>query len=137
MDAATVLAQRLDVPDTAAECRRLASLEGMLAYIGMPECGNALLKGAFLLSRLAGTGQSGDTVFAEGTLLKVMGYSLGLAKTHVVVPEAKIFNVCGRKLMQLMDSPLPMVQRQAGVFEASEGPVRETCQAKRLINNLA
>eukprot|EP00439_Symbiodinium_sp_Y106_P045628 s3157_g5.t2 len=68
MDAATVLAQRLDVPDTAAECLR-----------------------------------------ALGSLATLSSQ------------RAKIFNVCGRKLMQLMDSPLPMVQRQA----------------KRLINNLA
>lgn len=68
MDAATVLAQRLDVPDTAAECLR-----------------------------------------ALGSLATLSSQ------------RAKIFNVCGRKLTQLMDSPLPMVQRQA----------------KRLINNLA
>jgi len=68
MDAATVLAQRLDVPDTAAECLR-----------------------------------------ALGSLATLSSQ------------RAKIFSVCGRKLTQLMDSPLPMVQRQA----------------KRLINNLA
>lgn len=60
LDAATILAQRLDVPDTAVECLR-----------------------------------------ALGSLATLSSQ------------RAKIFNVCGRKVLELLDSPLPMVQRQA------------------------
>jgi len=60
MDAATILAQRLDVPDSAAECLR-----------------------------------------ALGSLATLSGQ------------RAKIFSVCGRRALQMLDSPLPMIQRQA------------------------
>merc|ERR1712232_208886 len=60
MDAATILAQRLDVPDSAAEClRALGSLATLSAQ------------------------------------------------------RAKIYSVCGREVLQLLGSPLPMVKRQA------------------------
>jgi len=68
LDAATVLAQRLDVPDSAAECLR-----------------------------------------ALGSLATLSSQ------------RAKIFNVCGRQVIRLLESPIPMVQRQAA----------------RLMNNLA
>jgi len=60
LDAATILAQRLDVPDSAAECMRAL---GSLA-----------------------------TVSTE---------------------RAKIFSVCGRRMLEMLESPLPMLQRQA------------------------
>jgi len=60
MDAAKVLARRLDVPDSAAECLR--ALAGL----------------ATLSSQ-----------------------------------RAKIFSVCGRQVMTMLDSPLPMIKRQA------------------------
>jgi len=59
-DAASILALRLDVPDSAAEC------------------------------------------------LRALGSLATLASQR-----AKIFSVCGRRILQLIDSPLPMVQRQA------------------------
>lgn len=59
-DAATILAQRLDVPDSAAECLR-----------------------------------------ALGSLATLSSQ------------RAKIFSVCGRRVLQMIDSPLPMIQRQA------------------------
>lgn len=60
MDAATILAQRLDVPDSAAECLR-----------------------------------------ALGSLASLSS------------ERAKIFSVCGRRVLQMIDSPLPMIKRQA------------------------
>lgn len=60
MDAASVLAQRLDVPDSAAECLR----------------------------------------------------ALGSLAT-LVTQRAKIYSICGRDVLKMLDSPLPMVQRQA------------------------
>lgn len=68
MDAAKVLARRLDVPDSAAECLR--ALAGL----------------ATLSSQ-----------------------------------RVKIYNVCGRQVLTMLDSPLPMIKRQAA----------------RLLNNLA
>merc|ERR1712151_243744 len=59
-DAATILAQRLDVPDSAAEC------------------------------------------------LRALGSLATLAEQR-----AKIYSVCGRQVLQMLDSPLPMIQRQA------------------------
>jgi hypothetical protein len=59
-DAATILAQRLDVPDSAAECLR-----------------------------------------ALGSLATLSSQ------------RAKIFSVCGRRVLQMIDSPLNMIQRQA------------------------
>lgn len=59
-DAASILALRLDVPDSAAEC------------------------------------------------LRALGSLATLASQR-----AKIFSVCGRRVLQLLDSPLPMIQRQA------------------------
>eukprot|EP00929_Paragymnodinium_shiwhaense_P076735 TRINITY_DN394_c0_g1_i1.p1 TRINITY_DN394_c0_g1~~TRINITY_DN394_c0_g1_i1.p1 ORF type:complete len:1097 (-),score=271.50 TRINITY_DN394_c0_g1_i1:216-3506(-) len=60
MDAATLLALRLDVPDAAAEClRALASLSTLQSQ------------------------------------------------------RAKIFSVCGRRVLRMLDSPLPSIQRQA------------------------
>lgn len=67
-DAASILALRLDVPDSAAECLR-----------------------------------------ALGSLATLSSQ------------RAKIFSVCGRRVLQLIDSPMPMIQRQAA----------------RLINNIA
>lgn len=67
-DAATILAQRLDCPDTAAEC------------------------------------------------LRALGSLATLASQR-----AKIYNVCGRELLKMQDSPYPMLRRQAA----------------RLLNNLA
>jgi hypothetical protein len=60
MNAATILAQRLDVPDSAAECLR-----------------------------------------ALGSLATLQSQ------------RAKIFSVCGREILRMLDSPLPMIQRQA------------------------
>jgi len=60
LDAASILALRLDVPDSAAEC------------------------------------------------LRALGSLASLASER-----AKIFSVCGRRVLQLIDSPLPMIQRQA------------------------
>jgi hypothetical protein len=60
MNAATILAQRLDVPDSAAECLR-----------------------------------------ALGSLATLQSQ------------RAKIFSVCGREVLSMLDSPLPMIQRQA------------------------
>mmetsp|Transcript_16694 Transcript_16694/g.47593 ORF Transcript_16694/g.47593 Transcript_16694/m.47593 type:complete len:1037 (-) Transcript_16694:132-3242(-) len=60
MDAATILAQRLDVPDSAAECLR----------------------------------------------------ALGSLAT-LVTQRAKIYSICGREVLKMLDSPLPMIQRQA------------------------
>mmetsp|Transcript_42460 Transcript_42460/g.76298 ORF Transcript_42460/g.76298 Transcript_42460/m.76298 type:complete len:1084 (-) Transcript_42460:23-3274(-) len=68
LDAATLLGQRLDVPDSAAECLR-----------------------------------------ALGSLATLSSQ------------RAKIFAVCGKKMLRLLESPIPMVQRQAS----------------RLMNNLA
>jgi hypothetical protein len=60
MDAATILAQRLDVPDSAAEClRALGSLAALSSQ------------------------------------------------------RAKIFSKCGRRILQMIESPLPMIKRQA------------------------
>lgn len=59
-DAAKILAQRLDVPDSAAEC------------------------------------------------LRALGSLATLASER-----AKIYKVCGRELLKMLDSPLPMIQRQA------------------------
>jgi len=59
-DAASILALRLDVPDSAAEC------------------------------------------------LRALGSLASLASER-----AKIFSLCGRRVLQLIDSPLPMIQRQA------------------------
>ena len=72
--------------------------------------------------RLAGFGQSSYAVFPEGLLLKFLSKSCW----HMLqfgFMEAKIFNVCGRKLMQLMDSPLLMVQRQAAGSALTVGSV--------------
>jgi len=60
MDAATILAERLDVPDSAAECLR----------------------------------------------------ALGSLAT-LVSQRAKIYSICGRQVLRMLDSPLPMIQRQA------------------------
>jgi len=60
MDAATILAQRLDVPDSAAEC------------------------------------------------LRALGSLATLASQR-----AKIYSVCGRDLLRMLDSPHPMIKRQA------------------------
>jgi len=60
MNAANILAQRLDVPDSAAECLR-----------------------------------------ALGSLATLQSQ------------RAKIFSVCGKKVLRMLDSPLPMIQRQA------------------------
>mmetsp|Transcript_72521 Transcript_72521/g.216379 ORF Transcript_72521/g.216379 Transcript_72521/m.216379 type:complete len:1045 (-) Transcript_72521:159-3293(-) len=60
MDAATILAQRLDVPDSAAECLR----------------------------------------------------ALGSLAT-LVTQRAKIYSICGRQVLKMLDSPLPMIHRQA------------------------
>lgn len=60
MDAATILAQRLDVPDSAAECLR----------------------------------------------------ALGSLAT-LVTQRAKIYSICGRQVLKMLDSPQPMIQRQA------------------------
>jgi len=60
MDAATVLAQRLDVPDSAAEC------------------------------------------------LRALGNLATLASQR-----AKIFSVCGRQVLRMLESPLPCIRRQA------------------------
>merc|ERR1712151_335974 len=59
-DAANILAQRLDVPDSAAEC------------------------------------------------LRALGSLATLASQR-----AKIYEVCGRQLPKMLESPLPMIQRQA------------------------
>merc|ERR1712061_655580 len=59
-NAAVILAQRLDVPDSAAECLR----------------------------------------------------ALGSLAT-LVSQRAKIYNECGRQLLKMLNSPLPMIQRQA------------------------
>jgi len=59
-NAASILAQRLDVPDSAAECLRAL---GSLATLDSQ--------------------------------------------------RAQIFSVCGRRVLQMIDSPLPMIQRQA------------------------
>eukprot|EP00413_Alexandrium_margalefii_P001830 CAMPEP_0204517700 /NCGR_PEP_ID=MMETSP0661-20131031/3812_1 /ASSEMBLY_ACC=CAM_ASM_000606 /TAXON_ID=109239 /ORGANISM="Alexandrium margalefi, Strain AMGDE01CS-322" /LENGTH=398 /DNA_ID=CAMNT_0051523111 /DNA_START=24 /DNA_END=1220 /DNA_ORIENTATION=- len=68
MDAATILAQRLDVPDSATEC------------------------------------------------LRALGSLATLASQR-----ARIYSICGRQVLKMLDSPLPMVQRQAA----------------RLLNNIA
>jgi len=60
MDAATILAQRLDVPDTAAECLR-----------------------------------------ALGSLATLSSQ------------RAKIYSVCGREVLKMLESPYPMIRRQA------------------------
>mmetsp|Transcript_65479 Transcript_65479/g.151998 ORF Transcript_65479/g.151998 Transcript_65479/m.151998 type:complete len:1031 (+) Transcript_65479:218-3310(+) len=60
LDAARILAQRLDVPDSAAECLR----------------------------------------------------ALGSLAT-LITQRAKIYSICGRQVLKMLDSPLPMIQRQA------------------------
>ena len=116
MDAATVLAQRLDVPDTAAECRELKACIQILRQGIVSQAKQSCI----FCGRLAGIGQSGYAVFPEGLLLKFLSKSYW-HMLQLSFMEAKIFNVCGRKLTQLMDSPLPMVQRQASVSAAWVG----------------